>query len=46
MAKSTTSAPWITTTTELASILAEIRPVIDRFAARDQRRMTEATQAA
>ena len=46
MANSTTSTPWITTAAELASILSEMRPVIDRFAARDERLMTEATRAA
>ena len=46
MANSTTSTPWITTPTELASILSEMRPVIDRFADRDRRLMTEATKAA
>jgi hypothetical protein len=46
MAKSTTSTPWITTATELASILSELRPVIDRFADRDRRLMAEATRAA
>ncbi|MEY2420711.1 MAG: hypothetical protein QOI95_778 [Acidimicrobiaceae bacterium] len=42
MAKITTSVPWTTTAAELASILSEMRPVIDRFAARDQQLMAEA----
>ena len=46
MATSTSSTPWTTTAAELASILMEMRPVIDRFAARDHRRMAEAAKAA
>ena len=48
MATSTTSTstPWITTSAELASIIAEMRPVIDRFVARDQRLMADACKAA
>jgi hypothetical protein len=46
MATHTTSTPWITTSAELASILAEMRPVIDRFVARDHRLMADAVKAA
>jgi hypothetical protein len=46
MAENSTSTPWITTAAELASIISEIRPVIDRFADRDRRRMAEATKTA
>ena len=46
MARNNNPTPWISTPAELASILAEMRPVIDRFAARDQRLMTEAAKAA
>jgi hypothetical protein len=43
MAKRTTTVavPWTPTATELQSILASMRPIIDRFADRDQRRMAE-----
>jgi hypothetical protein len=43
MTKSTTTdaTPWNPTATELESILASMRPIIDRFADRDRRRMAE-----
>jgi hypothetical protein len=45
MVSNTNATPWISTPAELASILSEMRPVIDRFAARDQRLMSEAAKA-
>lgn len=42
MATSTTTiSSWNPSAAELATILAEMRPVIDRFADRDRRRMAE-----
>ena len=43
MTKSTTAVavPWTPTAAELQSILASMRPIIDRFADRDRRRMAE-----
>ena len=46
MATSTICTPWVSTAAELASILAEMRPVIDRFADRDRRLMADAAKAA
>jgi hypothetical protein len=42
---STIATPWNPTATELESILASMRPIIDRFADRDRRRMAEQTAA-
>ena len=42
MTKTITTAPiWNPTATELASILASMRPIVDRFADRDRRLMAE-----
>jgi hypothetical protein len=42
MTKTTSSAaPWNPSATELESILASMRPIIDRFADRDRRRIAE-----
>lgn len=47
MTKSTTTiaAPWTPDATELESILASMRPIIDRFADRDRRLMAQQTAA-
>ena len=42
---STTAIPWNPTATELESILASMRPIIDRFVDRDRRLMAEQTAA-
>jgi hypothetical protein len=41
-----TSEIWTPTAAEVAAIVAEMRPVIDRFAARDRRLLAECRQAA
>jgi hypothetical protein len=47
MSKSSTStSPWNPSQAEVAAIIEELRPVIDRFADRDRRRMAAWTQAA
>ena len=46
MATNTICTPWISTAAELASILTEMRPVIERFAARDRQLMADAAKAA
>ena len=39
-------AAWAPTADEVAAIVAEMRPIIDRFAARDQRRIADWANAA
>ena len=47
MAKSSTStSPWNPSPAEVAAILEEMRPVIDRFADRDRRLMAACARAA
>jgi hypothetical protein len=46
MDTNTTSATWQPTTAELEAILVQMRPVIDRFADRDRRRIAEWSEAA
>jgi hypothetical protein len=41
-----TIEPWIPTAAEVAAIVAEMRPVIDRFADRDRRLLAQLTTAA